>query len=328
MIDAKIGTYEHHGLNITIAYDTCPENPREEDNLGWMIGFVNGVAVINEYDSPNPKRLDGGVDELMEILRADGMVEYVPLIYYGDNDLNFGKEEYWDEDNFAIIAAFRRGIERDLGWKRLTQERRLEIRKVLEDEVRTYMKYMRGEVYGFIIEHDNGDKVDACWGFYDIDECKKEAESVVNRLLGIMPMSYITERLTKPSFTPLYCDILAVTDYEHDDRVDYLCLHWSKWIEGIDKTKTGMSYFVGDYINCQRTDYPSDGMERLILSCADNAIGERRVFKVLRLKTDNTLEVVEELFDRSTDDWPELMVDKVRQMLAKSVADYIEQYKP
>ena len=50
-----------------------------------------------------------------------------------------------------------------------------EIEKNLRDEVSIYDSYLRGEVYGYIIEDGK-----SCFGFYDIDYCISEAKDMVD----------------------------------------------------------------------------------------------------------------------------------------------------
>ena len=60
-------------------------------------------------------------------------------------------------------------------------------KKVLESatgyllgEVETYDQYLRGNVYGYVIEKD-GDHIDSCWGYFGDDKyCKDDAKHVVD----------------------------------------------------------------------------------------------------------------------------------------------------
>ena len=50
--------------------------------------------------------------------------------------------------------------------------------KCLRSEVETYDDYLTGQVYGYIIEDENGEQLDSCWGFLgDYKNCLEEAKS-------------------------------------------------------------------------------------------------------------------------------------------------------
>ena len=48
-------------------------------------------------------------------------------------------------------------------------------RKHLEGELETYDAYLTGQVFGYVVEDEDGNHLDSCWGFYEDDYCKKEA---------------------------------------------------------------------------------------------------------------------------------------------------------
>jgi hypothetical protein len=45
----------------------------------------------------------------------------------------------------------------------------------LVSEVKEYDQYLTGDVYGYIIEDEDGEDLDSCWGFYGFDYAKQEA---------------------------------------------------------------------------------------------------------------------------------------------------------
>ena len=65
-------------------------------------------------------------------------------------------------------------VRNDWGWKAITEERREQILRSLEEEIKTFDSYCRGEVYGFVVEDEEGEEIDACGGYYG-DEGMKDA---------------------------------------------------------------------------------------------------------------------------------------------------------
>lgn len=43
-------------------------------------------------------------------------------------------------------------------------------------EVETYDQYLTGDVYGYVIESEDGTVDDSCWGFFGLDHCIGEAK--------------------------------------------------------------------------------------------------------------------------------------------------------
>ena len=51
----------------------------------------------------------------------------------------------------------------------------------MEAEMKVYNCYISGDVYGFVIEDENGEEVDSCWGFYGSEAV--EDQMIQNRIL-------------------------------------------------------------------------------------------------------------------------------------------------
>ena len=77
-----------------------------------------------------------------------------------------------------IYLCFKRNFEKE----KLEKRSKKIIEKYLQGEVETYNQYINGEVYGFIIEDENGNPVEdgSCWGFYDTKDAIAEAKSIVD----------------------------------------------------------------------------------------------------------------------------------------------------
>lgn len=87
----------------------------------------------------------------------------------------------WDSGFFGIVAVSVDKVKKDFGWKKLTADRRKQIETYLEGEVEAYDMFLRGEVFGFMIEVDEDadgyedlpDVDDSCWGFFGNDSVKE-----------------------------------------------------------------------------------------------------------------------------------------------------------
>ena len=64
----------------------------------------------------------------------------------------------------------------------------------LKDEVEVYDQYIRGDVYGFIIEDLQGNNVDSCWGFYGWEAAAEQADNALCGLKADPPDTILTPR--------------------------------------------------------------------------------------------------------------------------------------
>lgn len=56
---------------------------------------------------------------------------------------------------------------------------RAKARKAAEQHIETWNQYLSGDVWGVIIEDEEGNHLDSCWGFYGHDYAKEEAARMV-----------------------------------------------------------------------------------------------------------------------------------------------------
>jgi hypothetical protein len=61
------------------------------------------------------------------------------------------------------------------GVKSVTKKHLDQARLLLISEVEAYDRYLRGEIYGFVVNGPDGELADSCWGFDSLDYCKEQA---------------------------------------------------------------------------------------------------------------------------------------------------------
>ena len=76
-------------------------------------------------------------------------------------------------------------MKRKYGWKNITRKRIEQVETCLKQQVKTFIDYLSGSVYGYIVEDDEGEAIDSCWGFYgydDIEYMKTVARDVIDSI--------------------------------------------------------------------------------------------------------------------------------------------------
>jgi len=173
------------GYQIDIFSDDDPVDPRMNDNLGTMVCFHIRYNLGDKHDFDK--------EEMMKIVKSPKNI-VLPLYLYDHSGITMNTTGFscsWDSGLVGWIFVEKSKIRSEFGWKRITQKREKEIRKYLEDEVKEYDQYLTGDVYGYRITNSiTEEEIDSSCGHYGVNNCIKEAESVVNQ--------FITEDESKP----------------------------------------------------------------------------------------------------------------------------------
>jgi hypothetical protein len=157
------------GRVLKIYTDPEPMNPRTEcDNFGHMVCFHTRHSLGDE---------DHGVDqddfsswtELENYLRKEkGAVEVLPMYMYDHSGITVRTHSFadpWDSGQVGFIYATRKDILENWGAKRLSKELRQKAIRLLNAEVQDYDDYLTGNVYGYILEDEDGNELSSCWGY-------------------------------------------------------------------------------------------------------------------------------------------------------------------
>jgi hypothetical protein len=167
---------------LEIYQDPEPESPREWDNLGKIEMYHN------RYNFPHEGGFKGDPEGLTEYLKNKEVAVYLPIYLYDHSGITISTgnqypfNDRWDAGKVGFIYATREDIKKNWGVKRVSKELIKRTTEGLENEIKTYDQYLRGEVYGFMLfkvsKCDHGDEhkdhIDSCWGFYEMDYMIRE----------------------------------------------------------------------------------------------------------------------------------------------------------
>jgi hypothetical protein len=84
----------------------------------------------------------------------------------------------WDTSLVGIIFVTKQGIIDEFGDD--SPESRELAAKLLQSEVETYNQYLSHDVYGYVVEDDEENNVDSCWGFFGWEYAKEEAKRALH----------------------------------------------------------------------------------------------------------------------------------------------------
>jgi len=176
-IDSKQVKVLHKTYTIKIFQDDSPISPREGDNLGTIICWHRN------YDLGEINGRKGNIDphEFVAQKRKEGAV-ILPVYLYDHSGITINTTGFscqWDSGQVGWIFADKDAIRKWYQVKNITKKLREQVRDHLMNEIEIFDKYIREEMYGFIIEDEDEKHIDSCWGFYYERECMEYAESQI-----------------------------------------------------------------------------------------------------------------------------------------------------
>jgi hypothetical protein len=192
-------------IKLRIVPDTSPANPRKEwDNLGTIICFhrkynlgdehnyedqFDFLADLAEYEGEE----DLTLEELYDLASEKAVILPVYLYDYSDITTNttgflYSDSLGWDWGQIGWVYVTRRKLQEE----GLANESDEKIAKKLRAEMEIYNQYLRGDVWGYILQEETicpecdqvkVEQIDLCYGFYGTDWDK-------NGLKDCLPKEY------------------------------------------------------------------------------------------------------------------------------------------
>jgi hypothetical protein len=169
--EKKVGRY-----TVKVLRDEDPMNPRVEcDNIGTMICFHR------KYNLGDKHNMD--MDELEEFCKRKDVYS-LPLYLYDHSGITMSTGPFscrWDSGQVGRIYVEREKYLKEFSKKRVDKKHLYEF---LTAEVETYDNYLTGDVYGYLVEDENGETIESCWGYngdskYVLEEGIHTAQSLI-----------------------------------------------------------------------------------------------------------------------------------------------------
>lgn len=200
---------EDYGLTARLLVDEDCESPRQYSNVGKFLGFPHRHYNIgDETFDPERHEIDceachgtGYADEdeteecpecegrgsfdldtwerLEAYVRAEYGARVVLMVSMTDHS---GVSYYegrprdpWDSGVAGVMFDTPEGVSECMGDGASDEQ----IAGALRCELEEYGRWASGECYGYVIEDEDGDTLDSCWGFIGFDYAKETAEEAL-----------------------------------------------------------------------------------------------------------------------------------------------------
>jgi len=192
---------ENEKYRVKIVQDFNPLNPRKEwDNLGVMICWHSRYNLGDKIKTPfsDPEDFYNYVKDFPSII--------LPLYLLNHSGLTMSTGSFndpWDSGQVGYIYVSKETIRKEWNVTRISKKLREKVIKCLEAEVETYSQYLKGDVWGFVIEDvKTGEYLDSCWGFYGSNpkengmwDCwSEEIRKLVDSNYEINPKGYFLDK--------------------------------------------------------------------------------------------------------------------------------------
>lgn len=148
---------------------------REQRRAGWKEYLADCID-----EGGTSQDLD---NEVMERLEANGLV-ILPLYLYDHGGITMNTSGFscpWDSGQVGYIYATPAKVLEEWGDGEDAKDK---AKQCLEGEVKVYDQFLRGDVYGYRIEDEEGNDLDSCWGFYGMDDVKEQALEAAKAIAG------------------------------------------------------------------------------------------------------------------------------------------------
>jgi hypothetical protein len=146
-----------------IIQDEDGESPREWSNLGIMACWHRRYTLGDVQPKQDPA-------EWLKANAPEGSIVLAVSLYdHSGITMRVGPPtDRWDSGYVGYIVATPEKIRENFMVKRITAKIRQRAEQCLIGEVETYDEYLRGNVWGFVLEGGPADG-DSCWGFLGSD---------------------------------------------------------------------------------------------------------------------------------------------------------------
>ena len=181
----RVGHFENgawiNAETLKIYVDEDAESPREcFDHFGHMICFHRRYKLGDKNHGIDEDDFSSWDEMEQHLINEIGAVVILPIYMYDHSGITISTTSFscrFDSGQIGFIYVTSKDILENWMESVLTADLKEKARNLLRGEVKEYDDFLTGNVYGYVLEDENGENIDSCWGFYGddaIDEIKSE----------------------------------------------------------------------------------------------------------------------------------------------------------
>ena len=165
---------------VRIVQDEDVETPRNWSNLSKMI-FTGGQEHLGDkhevdfdYSFDSRQEFITWGEEIVRKHFKDVAVCYAVHMYKhsGESisiDYSGLYANRWDSGTIGFVIVTKEDIRKEYNIKRVTKKYIDKCENIVRGEIETLNQYISGEVYGYVVEDEDENIIDSCYGFFGDD---------------------------------------------------------------------------------------------------------------------------------------------------------------
>jgi len=186
MHDVHTEVYKDHTIHIQP--DDINESPRTSmDNLATIVCFHKRYNLGDTGHGFHFEDYNSWEELEKAIRKQEDVAAILPIYMYDHSGLTINTTGFscpWDSGQIGFVFISKKKIREDYKVKHISPKILKQAIKVMQGEIETYDQYLRGDIYGYIIDGPDEENIDSCWGFYgDYDYCITEAKSMIDYIV-------------------------------------------------------------------------------------------------------------------------------------------------
>lgn len=166
-------------MKLRIIQDEDPSSPREWDNLGTMVCWHTCYNLGDKHEFKEP----GDFRIWWYEHNTDGKGVLLPLYLYDHSGITIATKPFscpWDSGQVGYIYVLPDKLKKEFGSAEfLPAATKAKAEDILRQEVSTYDQFLRGDVWGYIVEDEDGNHLDSCWGFFGRDYAEQQGQEAL-----------------------------------------------------------------------------------------------------------------------------------------------------
>ncbi len=157
-------------MKYAIKQDMDAQNPQDDGDTGLFLVANHRDFYVRE---PGEKAIPRDAFELIKKYRKSHWIFTIEAYIHSGVVLAFSSQgnfpdRRWDVSQVGFIFAAKNE------W-RLSKS----AKKVAAGYLETWNQYLSGDVWGYVIEDDEGNALESCWGFYGREYAEEQAKEVL-----------------------------------------------------------------------------------------------------------------------------------------------------
>lgn len=189
---------KHANKTVKVCFDPDPLNPREEyDNITDIVHWHNRYDFGSKIDSMTSEEL------IEEHKDNDPILAILPLYLYDHSGISL---------SVGGSCSFGSG---QVGWIYITESKAKlmgcenftpeQLEQAIRDDIKTYDDYLTGQVFGFMVEGENGEVLESCWGFIgNSEDCMLEGKLAAESCIDPAMLSKAEELSNRVTYAGVY----------------------------------------------------------------------------------------------------------------------------